>query len=209
MSADERRPGAARRLMPLPRVEDLPAAKHGVDPAAVEEAFRRFELYAGSLRGQLRELQEARARQLAAGGTALPGGETVTRAEAIELARAAAAFAETLERDARESAQRLIAAAEEEARRHAGELAARRAEVERGESELDARREAFVEEARRAGEAETARIVAEARRQAADIVLEARAEAEHRLEWARAQAAGLLRRAQQGADERRPATLAG
>jgi cell division septum initiation protein DivIVA len=208
MSVEERevrprQPG----LLPLPRVDELPrAAEDGIDPEAVEGAFRRFELYAASLRSQLRELQERR-EQPAEALSPQPVLEPIAggRAEAVDLIRAAADFAETLERDGRETAERLLRDAEARAASLVVTLEARAAELERLSEELDARRSTSIEDARREAEAVAARTLETARNDAAEIVRAAQADVERRLEWTRAQCDAMLRRAQHGAAELRPA----
>ena len=151
----QRQPG----LLPLPRVDELPrAAEDGIDPEAVEGAFRRFELYAASLRSQLRELQERR-EQPAEALSPQPVHEQTAggRAEAVGLIRAAADFAETLERDGRETAERLLRDAEDRAANLVATLEARAAEIERLSEELGARRSTSVEDARREADAVAAR----------------------------------------------------
>ena len=198
--------GSQPRLMPLPRIEELPVAENeGFGRDAVARAFQRFELYVDSLRGQVRELQAARPAEPADEAPATVSERGGTRADALQLVQAAAAFAETLERDAQEAARRAVASAEEEVRERVARLAERETEVAKTLRELDATRETFREEARRAAEAEAARIVEDARAQAADVVRKARGEVERQLEWARAQSAGVLRRARAGAAELQPA----
>lgn len=207
MSVEERevrprQPG----LLPLPRVDELPrAAEDGIDPEAVENAFRRFELYAASLRSQLRELQGRREPAEALSPQPALEPIVVGRAEAVELIRAAAEFAETLEHDGRETAERLLRDAEARAASLVATLEARAAEIERLSEELDARRLTSVEDARREADAVAGRTLEAARTDAAEIVRAAQADVERRLEWTRAQCDAMLRRAQHGVAELRPA----
>jgi hypothetical protein len=188
-------------LSPLPRIEELPTARrNGLDRDAVQDAFRTFERLIGSLRGQLRELQEAPAPAAAEPQTA--------RGEGLELIQAAAAFAETLERDARQTAGARLAAADADIRERSERLAARETEIASLGRELDERHRAAVDEARRAAEAEASRILDEARAEAADRASQSRAETERRLEWARAQSDAILRRARNEAAELRPLATA-
>ena len=80
-------------LTSLPRLEDLPQTDDGTyEPDGVREAFDSFRRHALQLQAQLRVLQ-------AAGKTASvdPTGHAV-RMDALHLIRAAAEFADTLER---------------------------------------------------------------------------------------------------------------
>jgi hypothetical protein len=206
MSAEER-PERPRqpKLLPLPRLEELPrASEDGVDPEAVVDAFRRFELYAASLRSQLRELQTRREGSETVTEAPARQPETGGRAEAVGLIQAAAEFAETLERDGRETAERLLRDAEARAAELVATLEAREAEIERMSDELEARRSTSVEDARREADAVAARMLEVARADAAEIVRAAQADVERRLEWTRAQCDTMLRRAQRGAAELRP-----
>lgn len=188
-------------LMPLPRLEELPSiAKGGLDPAAVGDALRRYQLHVASLSAQLRELQEVRAAAAPAAAPVAIEGHAA-RAEAVGLVRAAAEFAERIEADAVREAERRLREANDEIRRRGADVAAREAVAAALERELEARREALAGEIRREAEAEAARLVEAAAREAADVVAEARAEAERRLEWARAQAELILRRARAASDQ--------
>src|SRR4051812_50134119 len=82
-------------LTSLPRLEDLPQTADGAyEPDGVREAFEGFRRHALQLQAQLRVLQ-------AAGRSANvePTGHAV-RMDALHLIRAAAEFADALERDA-------------------------------------------------------------------------------------------------------------
>ncbi len=111
MSTNEpRRAPAAPALTALPQVQDLPVADHGYDRAKVEEAFDSFRRHVTSLQAQLRVLQAA-----PRGAASEPTGHAV-RMDALHLVRAAAEFADTIERDAQEAAAKQIGRAEQEIR---------------------------------------------------------------------------------------------
>ena len=111
MSTNEpRRAPAAPALTALPQVQDLPVADHGYDRAKVEESFDSFRRHVTSLQAQLRVLQAARTT-----ANVEPTGHAV-RMDSLHLIRAAAEFADTIERDAQEAAAKQIGRAEHDAR---------------------------------------------------------------------------------------------
>src|SRR5215216_6658669 len=94
-------------LTSLPRLEDLRVTPDGTyEPDEVRDAFDSFRRHALQLQAQLRVLQ-------AAGKSADvdPTGHAV-RMDALHLIRAAAEFADALERDAQNAAVRVIRRAE-------------------------------------------------------------------------------------------------
>jgi hypothetical protein len=205
---------AAPGLTALPRLEDVSQlAGGGYDPEQVRKAFDAFRSHSAQLQAQLRVLQ-------AAGRSAHvePTGHSV-RMDALHLIRAAAEFADTLERDAQNAASAQLGRTEEEvsARQHA--LQDREAEVERYRQESERQRgeitTAAKAEARellanahrdatqelREAEAGGNRLLEQSRHQATELTNAARAEVEQTLEWARAQAGAILQRAQQGAEQ--------
>jgi vacuolar-type H+-ATPase subunit H len=200
-------------LTPLPRVEDLPAARDGYERERVREAFDAFRRHAAQLQAQLRVLQ-------AAGRTAQvePTGHAV-RMDALHLIRAAAEFADTLERDAQSASAAQLGKTEEEVRRRQRDLQAQEADLERYRQETERQRteilSAATKEARdivsranaeaatelREAEAKGARLLEQARHQATELTNSVRAEVEQTLEWARAQTSAILARAQHGAEQ--------
>ena len=200
-------------LTSLPRVEDLPAAGDGYDRERVREAFDAFRRHTAQLQAQLRVIQ-------AAGGGAQvePTGHAV-RMDALHLIRAAAEFADTLERDAQTASAAQLRRTEEEVRKRQRELQEREGDVEsyRGESErqraeilnaakkeardLVAKANAEATTELRDAEARGARLLEQARHQATELTNSARAEVEQTLEWARSQATIIIARAQHGAEQ--------
>jgi hypothetical protein len=205
----------------LPTLGELPVVKkHGLDPGAVADAFRRFEERIASLRGEHDSLQAALAEARATRErleASIEAGGAAARAEAVSLIKAAAEFAELLERDGREEARRRMSAAEDELHAQRVKLVEREAELDRKARQLEAGRDEVLERAAKDAEAILARaedraqeklkeaeaagdrLLELAREQAAEITSAARGEAERRLEWARAQSEGLLRRARREA----------
>jgi hypothetical protein len=209
-------PGRAQAptLTSLPRLEDIPTAPGGgYDVERTREAFESFRRHAAQLQAQLRVIQ-------AAGRTANvdPTGHAV-RMDALHLIRAAAEFADTLERDAQAASAAQLGRTEEEVTRRQRELQEREAEVERYRQESERQRAEILTAAKseardllaktnadasqelREAEARAARLLEQARHQATDLTNAARAEVEQTLEWARAQAAAIMGRAQQGAEQ--------
>jgi F0F1-type ATP synthase membrane subunit b/b' len=200
-------------LTALPRLEDLPAERDGYDRERVREAFDAFRRHTAQLQAQLRVLQ-------AAGRTASvdPTGHAV-RMDALHLIRAAAEFADTLERDAQTASAAQLGKTEEEVRRRQRELQAAEADVQRYRQESERQRTEILsaanKEAReivaqanaeaktelREAEAKGTRLLEQARHQATDLTNATRAEVEQTLEWARAQTSAILARAQHGAEQ--------
>jgi hypothetical protein len=215
VSTQEPGSSTAPGLTALPRVEDLPTTSGGgYDEDKVRDAFDAFRRHSAQLQAQLRVLQ-------AAGRTSAhvePTGHSV-RMDALHLIRAAAEFADTLERDAQNAASAQLGRTEEEvsARQHA--LQEREAEIERYRQESERQRAEILNaskaEARellanahrdasqelREAEARGSRLLEQSRHQATELTNSARAEVEQTLEWARAQAGAILQRAQQGAEQ--------
>jgi hypothetical protein len=204
---------ATPALTPLPRLEDLARAGEGYDADQVKESFDAFRRHAAQLQAQLRVLQ-------AAGRSARvdPSGHAV-RMDALHLIRAAAEFADALERDAQNASAQQLSRTEEEVRRRQRQLQEREAEIERYRIESDRQRAEMMNAARtesrellananreasqelREAEARGARLLEQSRHQATELTNAARAEVEQTLEWARAQAGTILSRAQQGAQQ--------
>jgi F0F1-type ATP synthase membrane subunit b/b' len=210
-------PGRASQtpaLTSLPRLEDIPpTVGGGLDPDRVRDAFDSFRRHALQLQAQLRVLQ-------AAGTSASmePTGHAV-RMDALHLIRAAAEFADALERDAQSASAAQMGRAEEEIRRGQRELQEHEAEVERYRDESERQRAEIMNAAKnearellatsnrdataelREAEARASRLLEQARHQATELTNSARAEVEQTLEWARQQASAIMGRAQQGAEQ--------
>src|SRR3954468_3744950 len=211
--------GSGRAAVPaltsLPRYEDLPRAGEGLDAERVREAFDAFRRHAAQLQAQLRVLQAAGARP---GPNVEPTGHAV-RMDALHLIRAAAEFADTIERDAQNASAAQLGKTEEEVRRRQNELQDREAEVERYRQESERQRSEMMNAARnearelvakshadataelQEAEAKGNRLLEQSRHQATELTNAARAEVEQTLEWARAQAGTILGRAQHGAEQ--------
>src|SRR6478672_12226167 len=200
-------------LTSLPRIEDIPTAGDGLDAERVREAFDAFRRHTAQLQAQLRVLQ-------AAGQSAgvEPSGHAV-RMDALHMIRAAAEFADTIERDAQNASAAQLGKTEEEVRRRQTELQEREAEVERYRQESERQRAEMLNAARnesrellarshadatrelQEAEAKGNRLLEQSRHQATELTNAARAEVEQTLEWARAQAGTVLARAQHGAEQ--------
>src|ERR1700745_4291525 len=207
MSATEG-PGRAGApgLTSLPRFEDLPRAGEGLDPERVREAFDAFRRHAAQLQAQLRVLQAAGTRP---GPSVEPTGHAV-RMDALHLIRAAAEFADTIERDAQNASAAQLGKTEEEVRRRQEDLQQREAELERYRTESERQRAEMINTARnesrdllakahadatrevQEAEARGNRMLEQARHQATELTNAARAEVEQTLEWARGPASAGL-----------------
>jgi hypothetical protein len=203
----------APSLTSLPRIEDIPARGEGLDSEHVREAFDAFRRHAAQLQAQLRVLQAAgRSASVEATGHAV-------RMDALHLIRAAADFADTLERDAQNASASQLGKTEEEVRRRQVDLQAREADIERYRLESERQRAEMLNAARnesrellakshadatselQEAEAKGNRLLEQSRHQATELTNAARAEVEQTLEWARAQAGTVLARAQHGAEQ--------
>ena len=206
------RASQAPALTSLPRVDDLPTERDGYARDKVREAFEAFRRHTTQLQVQLRVLQ-------AAGQSGLePTGHAV-RLDALHMIRAAAEFADTIERDAQNASAAQLGKTEEEVRRRQTGLLEREAEVERYRKESERQRSEIMNAAKnesrellaksnadatrelQEAEAKGDRLLEQSRHQAIELTNAARAEVEQTLEWARAQGGAVLARAQHGAEQ--------
>ena len=209
-----REPGRAQPgLTPLPRLEDLPASTEGYDRAKVQEAFDAFRRHVTSLQANLRVLQAAPKSAISE-----PSGHAV-RMDALHIVRAAAEFADTIERDAQEAAAKQVGRAEQEIREKQMELHQQEAEIARIRQETERQRTEILSASRkeareiltksnrdataelREAESRGNRLTEQSRHQATELTNSARAEVEQTLEWARAQADVIVQRARMGAEQ--------
>jgi hypothetical protein len=212
MSTQEPESRQPSPLASLPRVEDVPFVEHGYDPDQVRAAFDAFQRHVVQLQAQLRVLQAAGRTQVE------PSGHAV-RMDALHLIRAAAEFADALERDSQNASAAQLSRVQEEIRGRHIEAAQREADIERYRQETERQRQEIISAARnearellsnaqreasqevREAEARGNRLLEQARHNATELTNAARAEVEGTLEWARAQAAAIMVRAQQGAEQ--------
>ena len=197
----------------LPTLEQLRRSGSGYDEESVRDAFESFRRHTTQLQSQLRVLQAART---SAGVD--PTGHAV-RMDALHLIRAAAEFADVLERDAQTASASQLQRTEEEVRAKQRDLQEREAEIERYRNESERQRaeiltaakgeardllaKAHADATRELRDAETRgnRLLEQSRHQATELTNSARAEVEQTLEWARAQAGAVMARAQKGAEQ--------
>lgn len=200
-------------LTSLPRIEDIPQVAGGYEAEAVRLALDAYRRHTLQLQAQLRVLQ-------AAGRSANvePTGHAV-RMDALHLIRAAAEFADALERDAQTASAAQLGRTEAEVTRRRRELDERERELERYRDESERQRNELLNAARnqareqlaaasrdaaselREAEARGARLLEQSRHQATELTNAARAEVEQTLEWARGQARTVIGRAQHGAEQ--------
>jgi len=214
VSSESPKPQGASQLTALPSLEHIPRAGDGLDANAVREAFDAFRRHVAQLQAQLRVLQAAGSR---AGGS--EGSGHALRMDALHLIRAAAEFADTIERDAQNASAAQLSRVEQEITRRHAHLADREAAIERAQQETDRQRAETLNAARnearellsraqadaarelQEAEARGARLLEQSRHQATELTNSARAEVEQTLEWARNQARTVIARAQHGAEQ--------
>jgi Na+-translocating ferredoxin:NAD+ oxidoreductase subunit C len=201
-------------LTSLPRLDDLRQTEDGsYDADAVREAFDSFRRHALQLQAQLRVLQAAGKT-----GSVEATGHAV-RMDALHLIRAAAEFADALERDAQNASAAQLQRTEGEVTSRQHELQQRERDVERYREESERQRTEILNAAKaearellananrdattelREAEAKGTRLLEQARHSATELTNATRAEVEQTLEWARAQAGVILARAQTGAEQ--------
>lgn len=203
----------APSLTSLPQFEDIPRSGDGLDPERTRDAFDAFRRHVSQLQAQLRVLQAA-----GRSATVEPSGHAV-RMDALHLIRAAAEFADTIERDAQNASATQLGRTEEEVRRKQTDLQEREAEIERYRQESERQRAEMLNAARnesrellakshaeatrelQEAEAKGGRLLEQSRHQATELTNAARAEVEQTLEWARNRAAAVLARAQTAAEQ--------
>jgi hypothetical protein len=213
MSTGDSERSSAAALTALPSLDQLRRAGEGFEEQSVRDAFDAFRRHSTQLQAQLRVLQAARQS-----ANVEPTGHAV-RMDALHLIRAAAEFADVLERDAQTASASQLQRTEEEVRAKQRELQEREAEIERYRTESERQRAEIVtaaknesrellaksnaEATRELREAETrgSRLLEQSRHQATELTNAARAEVEQTLEWARAQAGAVMARAQKGAEQ--------
>ncbi len=204
---------AVPSLTSLPSYEEIPRVGDGLDAERVKDAFDAFRRHAAQLQAQLRVLQAA-----GRSTNVEPTGHAV-RMDALHLIRAAAEFADTIERDAQTASATQLGRTEEEVSRRQHDLQEHEAEVERYRLESERQRAEIMSAAKnesrellakahtdatrelQEAEARGARLLEQSRHQATELTNAARAEVEQTLEWARAQAGAVLARAQHGAEQ--------
>jgi vacuolar-type H+-ATPase subunit H len=197
----------------MPRVDELKRSERGYDEAQVGQAFESFRRHITQLQTQLRVLQAA-----GRGQEVQPTGHAV-RMDALHLVRAAAEFADSLEKDAQEAAARQIRRAESEISDKQREFRKTEVQIEQQRQDAEGRRNELLNEARKEArdmlskaerdsrahvqeaEARGDRLLEQARHQAVELTNAVRAEVDQSLEWARLQSSEVSRRAQEGAEQ--------
>ena len=209
MAANEPTP-----LTSLPSLDDIPLTRGGgYDPQRVREAFDALRRHLLQLQAQLRVTQAASR----APSTEAPG-HTV-RMDALHVVRAAADFADVIERDAQKASAQQLQRTEAEITRRQRELQEEERRIDRFRDDSERQRDELLKNAKnearellananrdataeiREAEARGARLLEQARHQATELTNTVRAEVDQTLDWARAQAAATLERAQQGAEQ--------
>jgi len=197
----------------MPRVDELRRNERGFDEAQVTQAFEAFRRHITQLQTQLRVLQAA-----GRSPEAQPTGHAV-RMDALHLVRAAAEFADTVEKDAQDAAARQIRRAETEIGDKQREFHKVELQIEQRRQEAERRRNELLNEARteardllskaerdakqqvQEAEKRGSQLLEQARHQAVELTNSVRAEVDQSLEWARLQGSEIVTRAQQGAEQ--------
>jgi flagellar biosynthesis GTPase FlhF len=209
-------PGAreeAGGLTALPRIDDLKSSDRGYDEEQVRQAFESFQRHVTQLQTQLRVYQAA-----GASGEAQPTGHAV-RMDALHLIRAAAEFADTLEKDAQDAASRQIQRAENEINDKQRELQKSERQIEQHMQENERQRDETLKDARQQArdmlakaereskqqtkdaEARGTRLLEQSRHQATEMTNSARAEIDQALAWARNESTEIVTRARAAAEQ--------
>ncbi len=209
-------PGAheeAGGLTALPRIENLRSSGGGYDEAQVRQAFESFQRHATQLQTQLRVFQAA-----GRSADAPPSGHAV-RMDSLHLIRAAAEFADALEKDAQDAATRQIRRAESEIADKQRELQKSEMQIEQHVQENERERNEILKEARKEArelvakaerdtkeqtqdaEARGARLLEQSRHQATEMTNSARTEIDQSLAWVRAEATEIITRARAAAEQ--------
>jgi hypothetical protein len=202
-------------LTSLPSIDDLPQTRGGgYDPQRVRESFDAFRRHVLQLQAQLRVTQAASR----ANPTAEAPGHTI-RMDALHVIRAAADFADVIERDAQKASAQQLQRTEAEISRRQRELQEEERRIERFREDSERQRDELLKNAKnearellananrdataevREAEARGARLLEQARHQATEMTNAVRAEVDQTLDWARAQASATLQRAQEGAEQ--------
>ena len=132
-------PEQSSGLTALPQLENLPfASEGGYAPDKVREAFDAFRRHSLQLQAQIRVLQAA-----GRSGQAVPSGHAV-RMDALHLIRAAAEFADALERDAQTASAVQFRKAEEDLRHREREIADKEVELDKYRQESERQRAELV-----------------------------------------------------------------
>ncbi|HEV2591264.1 MAG TPA: hypothetical protein VGU02_05160 [Gaiellaceae bacterium] len=202
-------------LTSLPSIDDLPLTRGGgYDGDRVREAFDTFRRHLLQLQAQLRVTQAASRAQPSAEAP----GHTI-RMDALHVIRAAADFADVIERDAQKASAQQLQRTEGEITRKQRDLQEEERRIDRFRDDSERQRDELMKNAKnearellananrdataeiREAEARGARLLEQARHQATELTNAVRAEVDQTLDWARAQAAATLQRAQQGAEQ--------
>src|SRR4029079_5257503 len=138
----------------------------GFTEQAVREAFEAFRRHALQLQAQLRVLQAA------AGTSKVEPTAHAVRMDALHLIRAAAEFADQIERDAQNASAVQLSKAEEEIRRHNHELPQRGEELPPQNHER-AQREAEIDRSRQESDRQRAYLVNQAKAEARETTANA------------------------------------
>jgi len=200
---------------PLPAVDDLPRTRDGgVEPAAVSAALDVYRRSAMQLSAQLRVLKAAAATPAPKPVLAEPVGHAA-RMNAMRILRAAAEFADTIEREAEKAASSRLAQIDIDVEQRQRDVVEAETRVKAVRDEFVTNRDELLRRARdeanqllekarsdasaavRAAEAHANELRETARRDAEELTRSVQGDVEETLDWARAEASAILARVQE------------
>jgi cell division septum initiation protein DivIVA len=177
-----------------PRLDELRrSADGGYEAQSVADAFDTFRQNLLQLHAELRVLKAAAAARPQATVPAPDATTREARMSAMRIVRAAAEFADAIEREAQEAATARLSRIDSDLERRQRGLVEDERRVSALKEELERNRERYIKEA----EDEAQKIVAAAQRQADTLSANVQAEVDETLSWARAHASSILSRVQE------------
>lgn len=189
--ASSRHPSASGSV---PKLEELRRSPEGgYDTQSVVEAFDAFRRNVMQLSAELRVLKAAAAAMPAATVPVPDATTREARMSAMRIVRAAAEFADAIEREAQQAATARLGRIDSDLEHRQRNVVEDERRVTALKEELERNRDRYIKEA----EAEAEKIVAGAQRQADNLSANVQAEVDETLSWARAHAASILSRVQE------------
>jgi vacuolar-type H+-ATPase subunit H len=178
----------------LPTLDELPrSADGGYDARSVEAAFAAFRENALKLSAELRVVKAAMAAKPREPQPVVESATREARMSAMRIVRAAAEFADAIEREAQQTAAAKLGRIDADIEHRRRELVENERRVAELREDLERNRDRYIKEA----EVEAQQIVAAARRTADNLSADLQSEVDETLSWARSQAASILSRVQE------------
>ncbi|HEY3961357.1 MAG TPA: hypothetical protein VGL84_02435 [Gaiellaceae bacterium] len=178
----------------VPKIEELRRSEDGgYDAQSVAAAFEAFRRSMLQMSAEVRVLKAAAAARPQA-TVPIPDATTrEARMSAMRIVRAAAEFADAIEREAQEAAMARLGRIDSDLERRQSNVVDDERRVSALKEELERNRDRYIKEA----EDEAQKIVAAAQRQADNLSANVQAEVDETLSWARAHASSILTRVQE------------